>query len=279
VPEVVLKGLRPRDYEHPYDRRALAALEANSTLSTVVSKLTQYGIERTLRLQYAASNIRASGGRFAEACEALGQACRILDITHSPELYVDWEREFAHVVTVGSDHPLIVLTSPLLDALTYDELLFVLGHELGHFRSRHVVYSQIAMVLPVLGDVLKTATLGIGGLLSGGLQLSVNNWLRMSDFTADRAGMLACQDLDAACRALIKLGGAVEAGHDVFDVADFRAQAKEFAGYDFDALDKLARVVSAMRSEQPWTVMRASELINWIEGGKYDSLLKSLAVS
>jgi Zn-dependent protease with chaperone function len=162
--------------------------------------------------------------------------------------------------------------------LTYDELLFVLGHELGHFRSRHVVYSQIAMVLPVLGDVLKTATLGIGGLLSGGLQLSVNNWLRMSDFTADRAGMLACQDLDAACRALIKLGGAVEAGHADFDVADFRAQAKDFAGYDFDALDKLARVVSAMRTEQPWTVMRASELINWIEGGKYDSLLKSLAV-
>ena len=279
MPEVVLKGLRPKDYEHPYDRRALAALEANNTLSTVVSKLTQYGIERTLRLQYAASNIRASGGRFAEACAALGQACKTLDITHVPELYVDWEREISTVVTVGSDHPLIVLTSPLLDALAYDELLFVLGHELGHFRSRHVVYSQIAMVLPVLGDVLKTATLGIGGLLSGGLQLSVNNWLRMSDFTADRAGMLACQDLDAACRALIKLGGAVEAGHDDFDVADFRAQAKEFAGYDFDALDKLARVVSAMRSEQPWTVMRASELINWIEGGKYDSLLKSLAVS
>jgi hypothetical protein len=179
------------------------------------------------------------------------------------------------VVTVGTERPLTVLSSLLLDSLSADELLFVFGHELGHLRSRHIVYSQLATVLPVVGEVLKTATLGIGGLLSSGLQLSVSNWLRMSDFSADRAGLLACQDLRVALRVLMKLGGAVQVAHPDLDDEDFRLQAWGFGGYDFDAVDKLTRVVSATRAERPWTVMRASELIGWVESGKYDSLLRS----
>ena len=272
---VVLKGLRPRDYEHPFDRRALAALESNATLSAVVAKLNQYGIERTLWLNYAASNVRATGGRYLDAVATLAEAARRLDAVKPPDLYVDWDRLHATVVTVGTERPLTVLSSLLLDSLSGDELLFVFGHELGHLRSRHIVYSQLATVLPVVGDVLKTATLGIGGLLSSGLQLSVSNWLRMSDFSADRAGLLACQDLEVALRVLLKLGGAVQVAHPDLDVEDFRVQARSFGGYDFDAVDKLTRVVSATRAERPWTVMRASELIEWVESGKYDSLLTS----
>ncbi len=272
-----LRGLRSRDYEHPYDRRALSALESNAALSMAVSKLNQYGIERILRMQYAGSNIRLTGKAWAAACEAAAEVCRVLDIPSVPDLYVDWEVDTSSIVTVGAERPLVIMSSVLLDGLEFDELLFVLGHELGHVRSRHVVYSQIASVLPVLGDILKTATFGLGGLLSGGLQLSLNNWLRMSDFSADRAGMLACQDIDAACRGLIKLGGAVETPHRDYDIAGFCAQAREFGGYDFDAIDKLARVVSALRSEQPWTVMRASELIKWVDSGSCDTTVRRLA--
>lgn len=274
---LALKGLRSRDYEHPYDRRALAALESNAALSMAVSKLNQYGIERLLRMQYAGSNVRATRKGFEQICDAAAEVCRVLDAPGVPDVYVDWEIELSSILTVGADRPLVIMSSVLLDGLEYDEMLFVLGHELGHVRSRHVVYSQIATVLPVLGDILKTATFGIGGLLSGGLQLSLNNWLRMSDFSADRAGLLACQDIDAACRALIKLGGAVETPHRSFDIEGFRAQAREFGGYDFDAIDKLARVVSALRSEQPWTVMRASELIKWFDSGAYETAMHRLA--
>lgn len=271
-----LRGLRSRDYEHPYDRRALAALESNAALSMAVSKLNQYGIERILRMQYAGSNLRATTKGWAMVCDAAAEVCRVLDIPTVPEVYIDWEIELTSILTVGAERPLVIVSSVLLDGLEFDEMLFVLGHELGHVRSRHVVYSQIATVLPVIGDILKSATLGIGGLLSGGLQLSLNNWLRMSDFSADRAGILACQDIDAASRALIKLGGAVEAGHKDFDIEGFLSQAREFGGYDFDAIDKLARVVSALRSEQPWTVMRASELVKWVDSGSYESTLRRL---
>lgn len=271
-----LRGLMPRDYEHPYDRRALAALESNTTLGMALGKLNQYGIDRVLRVQFAGSNVRATRRSFGEACDALAEVAAVLDCARPPELYVDWDKKVrAH--TICTDRPLIVVTSQLLQTMTYDELLFVLGHEVGHIKSRQIVYGQLALVLPVLGDILRTATLGIGGLVSGGLQLSLTNWQRMSDFSADRAGLLACNSIEAAARALIKLGGAPRELSHAIDVAGFLGQARDFAGYDFETLDKLARIVSALQGNQPWTVMRASEMLKWHDSGATEALVERLS--
>jgi hypothetical protein len=267
-----LRGLSSRDYEHPYDRRALTALESNSALGAALGKLNQYGIDRVLRVQYAGSNVRATRRSFGEACDALAEACAVLDISRPPELYVEWD-EHPWAQSVCTDRPLIVMSSRLLEMMGREELLFAIGHELGHVKSRHIAYGQMALALPVLGDLLKSATLGIGGLLSGGLQLSLNNWVRMSDFSADRAGLLACHDAAAACRALIKLGGLPRGLERAVDVEGFMAQAREFGGYDFETLDKLARIVSAFRARQQWTVMRASEMLRWYDTGAYTALV------
>ena len=58
-----------------------------------------------------------------------------------------------------------------------------------------MLYHQMP-VLPFL-EILGAATLGVGKLFSAGLQRRFP-WVRMSEFTADRAGLLACQDPRAA---------------------------------------------------------------------------------
>jgi Zn-dependent protease with chaperone function len=276
MPRTAIAGLKSREYEHPFDRRALAALESNSALGLAFSKLNQYGVERIVRLQYAGSNLRVTKKNFTAAHDALAETCRLLDVAKPPELYVEWE-EKPRAITVGDQRPMVVVSSGLLRTLSYDELLFAVGHEIGHLKSRHSLYNQMALLMPALGEVVKTATLGLGGLLSGGMQLSLANWQRMADFSSDRAGLLACQDLDAALGALVKLSAPPEPCADCLDLEGLVAQAREFSGYDFETLDKLVKVVSAVWQDQPWTVMRAAELIKWLDSGAYEALLRRTA--
>jgi Zn-dependent protease with chaperone function len=121
-----------------------------------------------------------------------------------------------------------VLNAGLIDSMTPEELRFVVGHELGHIKSGHVLYYQIAMLLPVLAEVVGAATFGVGSLLSFPLEVALVRWQRMSELTADRAGLLACQDVDAATTALIKLAGLPLKFFDKVNTEDFLAQAREF---------------------------------------------------
>jgi Zn-dependent protease with chaperone function len=153
-------------------------------------------------------------------------------------------------------------------------LLYIIGHELGHIKSQHVLYHQMADALPVLSSMLSSVTLGLGGALSIGLELALLNWYRKSEFTADRAGLLACQNIDAATTVLMKLAGSPVKYYGSLNPEEFKKQAKEFEGFDENSLDKVAKVVSVMFADHPWTIMRAQELYKWIDSGAYDALLR-----
>ena len=50
-------------------------------------------------------------------------------------------------------------------------------------------------------------------------------------------------------------------------------QARAFEAMDKEALNWIARRLSAMGTTHPWTVLRARELLAWIDDGSYDKLL------
>jgi hypothetical protein len=95
----------------------------------------------------------------------------------------------------------------------------------------------------------------------------------MCELTADRAGLLACQDVNAATTAMIKLAGLPLRFFDKVNTEDFLAQAREFQSFDSDKLDWVAKILSGMGQSHPWTVMRASELLRWIDSTSYEKLL------
>lgn len=266
-----LTGLRPQAYEHPSDSRTLNALEQTKGLDTLVRKCNEYGLERLLRVQLMGSYLRASEDSFPELFGMVSDGCQILDVPKRPALYI--QPGDLNAFTAGVDNPIIVLNSGLVDALTPDELFFVIAHELGHIKSGHVLYYQIAMVLPVIADVIGTATMGLGGLLSLPLEVALVRWQRMSELTADRAGLLACQDINAALGALIKLAGLPSKLFAQVNTEDFIAQAREFESFDNDKLDWIAKFLSGMGQSHPWTVMRAHEFLKWTDSGEYDRIL------
>lgn len=269
----VLTGLYSKRYEHHFDKKALEALEDTPGLEIAVRKFNQYGIERYLKIQYTGSNIKVTKNNFPQLFNILLTACKILDIKKIPDLYIDLG--FINAWTVGVEKPVIVITSGCVGLLSYEELLFVIGHELGHIKSQHVLYHQMAVIISDLGTVIGQATLGIGGLISKGLEFALLNWARKSEFTADRAGLLACQNINSAITAMMKIAGVPPRYYKLIKPEDFLDQASEFEDLDFDSLNKIVKSLSVMSKGHPWTVMRAAEMNKWIKKGEYDRILNN----
>jgi Zn-dependent protease with chaperone function len=266
-----LHGLRPQSYEHPSDAKTLDILQGTAGLETVIRKCNEFGLDRLLRIQLMGSYLRASQDCFPHLYRAVQEGCEILDVPKRPTVYI--QPGGLNAFTAGVEQPILVFTAGLIDSMTEEELRFVVGHELGHIKSGHVLYYQIAMLLPVLAEVVGAATFGIGSLLSFPLEVALVRWQRMSELTADRAGLLACQDVNAATTAMIKLAGLPLKFFDKVNTEDFLAQAREFEAFDSDKLDWVAKILSGMGQSHPWTVMRASELLRWVDSTSYEKLL------
>ncbi len=267
-----LTGLRPQAYEHPSDRKTLEALEKTGGLDKVVRKCNEYGLERLLRVQLMGSYLRAGEDSFPDLFLRVQEACETLDIPLRPALYL--QPGNLNAFTAGVEKPIVVLNSGLIDALSSEELLFVIAHEVGHIKSGHVLYYQIAMLLPIIAEAIGAATLGVGALLSLPLEIALLRWQRMSELTADRAGLLACQDVNVAISAMVKLAGLPSKFFASINTEDFIAQAREFESYDSDKLDWIAKFLSGVGQTHPWTVMRAHELLRWVDAGDYDRILR-----
>lgn len=270
----VLTGLSSDVYEHPFDRTALASLEKMPGVSLLLRKINEYGIDRLLRLQCLGSEIRVTPRNFPKLNQSFVETCQILDVAVLPELYLFRGTGYIQSYTVGVEKPLVSINLEGMEWLSPEELLYLLGHEVAHIKSGHLIYHQMAIVMPTLKNVISTTTLGLGGLAASGVELAFWNWLMMATFTADRAGLLACQDANVAITTLMKLAGLPSQYITPVTIEDFLTQAREFASNSFDNLDKFTKMLSFTESKKSWAVMRASELLKWIDSGKYGDLIQ-----
>ena len=265
-------GLQPAEYEHPFDRKALNALEEIPALPSITKKLVELSYEKIFRIQFSGSNLCVTRENMPNVHELLLEACAILDIRKIPDLFVRWDYS-VNAFTTGVEDPFIVLNSGCIDLLSDDELLFILGHELGHIKSGHVLYRTMAEFLPAIVDQLGQMTLGIAGIAGTGMQLALMNWYRMSEFTADRAGLLTCQSSDVCINSMLKLAGLPQK----YDQSDFNQsflkQARDFEDLDYSTINKTVKLFSTLTTSHPWTVLRASQFLVWINSGEYEALL------
>lgn len=265
--------LNPREYEHPFDRKALNTLEGTPGVEKLTKYYTKHLIERVCRVTYTGSYLKITETNFPDIHHLLEESCANLHLKDIPGLYLKWDYS-VNGGTIGYENPIIVLNSGAIDLLSTEELLYVIGHETGHIKSGHMLYHQMAELFPILGGILGAATFGIGGVVSAGLEAALLQWVRMSELTADRAGFLACQDNEAVISALMKMSGVSQKHFSKIITDEFIKQSKEFKGFDYDSLDKVAKAATIMWQNHPWTVMRASEILKWMDSGNYQELIE-----
>jgi hypothetical protein len=65
-------GLDAKDFQHPWDATATAALKSIPGLNLVIAKIMEYGLERVFYLHNTASNVRVTARQFSRLHRALG---------------------------------------------------------------------------------------------------------------------------------------------------------------------------------------------------------------
>jgi Zn-dependent protease with chaperone function len=264
---VRLPGISSRAYEHPADRSALVAMRKLTGFDVLLRRLAGLFNDRSLRLLFLASAVRASTDQFPDLHALLLDGAAILDLPVVPELYITQDPQ-PNAMTLGSDKPFIVITTGLVDLLDPEEARFVIGHELGHVLSGHAVYRTMLFHLTRLAARLAWFAVGYIGLrvIIAGLE----EWYRKSELSCDRAGVLAGQDPAAARRALMKIAGGSRLSELSADA--FLQQAHEYDAVP-DVREGLLKLLQMQGTTHPFAVVRFAELDRWMSEGDYETIL------
>jgi len=264
---VRLTGISSRAYEHPADRSALVALRKLSGFDVLLSKLFGLINERALRLTYLAGAVKVSERQFPNIYALVRDGSYILDLPDVPECYI-LQTPIVNAMAIGRDRPFLVITTGLVNLHDEEELRFVVGHELGHILSGHAVYRTMLLILISLAARVAWMPIGFIGLRA--IIWGLEEWFRKSELSCDRAGLLACQDVDAARRSLMKLAGGAHLSE--LNPDAFREQAHEYDAVP-DLRDSILKVLQLQGTTHPHAVVRFAELDHWATNGDYDRIL------
>lgn len=97
---------------------------------------------------------------------------------------------------------MILISRQAVAQLSEEELLFILGHELGHCQYGHIICHT---VLGLINDMNKASEI-LGPLITDSIEVQLVQWFHCSEFTADRAGLICCQSLQTAREIFNRLG-------------------------------------------------------------------------
>src|SRR5205823_12277223 len=76
-------------------------------------------------------------------------------------------------------------------------------------------------------------------------------------------------------RTMMKLAGLPKRYFKSINSADFIDQAKKFEAMDTNELNAVIKFLSTMDRTYPWTVMRAKQVLQWIDSGSYEQVLRA----
>lgn len=265
----ILRGLVHDVYEHPFDKQALSVLEGTPGLGAVGKFVTKHTVERIYTIQYTGSYLKVTKDNYPKVYELFDYATQILDLETKPDLYVQWGYDI-NAFTIGSENPIIVINSGLMDLCSEEEILFILGHECGHIKSNHMLYHMMAQIINWIIDAIPG-----GSFVATPLKYALLYWDRMSEFTADRAGLLCCQKPSAVIRSFIKMAGLPKSEYNNLNVTSFLEQAEHFKNLDYENMNKVVKFISIAQSTHPWTVMRASQIVEWLNAGEAQKIVNT----
>ncbi len=263
-------SLDPRVWQHPADRGALAALQRAKGIDDIVQRVIGLTQERSLRLIHLASSVRVGERQFPRVHEAMREASAVFGVD-APEVFVS-QSPFWNAAAIGADKPFVVMQSSFLSQIDDDELLAVMGHELGHILCGHVLYKTLLWLL--LSFSFNLIRIPGANLILGPVLLALREWDRKSELSADRAGLLATQDEEPNHRLLMKLAGGSDLGQ--MNVNEFFLQAAEYEE-DENGINHVHKLLNMMWNTHPFAVVRLKELKTWVDDGSYEAVLSGAA--
>lgn len=271
---MTLTGIHPDAYTTKQDKAALDGLKRVPLLPQVLRKFHDLGLDRWYYCRNMAMSVRCGPGQMPSLYKIFREACRTLDVPE-PELYVS-NHPFTNAFAGGVERPYITVRSSVLDLLSDEELLHLFGHELAHIKSGHMLYTMVGMLLlPLLRAVGRRLPI-VGDVAAISLLLAFYDWMRLSEVSCDRAGLLVSQNFDASMMANLRLTAGLSRFSDEVSLDAFRRQARTYQ--DAPGMENIGKVIlfftESWRFTHPMPVHRAQMLEKWYESGEYERILR-----
>ena len=154
--------------------------------------------------------------------------------------------------TFGITEPkALVIYTPMVQVMSPGELSFVIGHEMGHVALGHTWLNTILGGMAGIPAPFGAAVL---------LYASFRWWNRMCEYSADRAGLLACGDLNLAVSALVKLVAPNVRSQQEFDRALAMIDAQD---------DNVSNVLAEAFQSHPMLIRRINKLREYVHTEEY----------
>lgn len=158
--------------------------------------------------------------------------------------------------TFGMDSPkAIVLHSALFQLMDQEELQFIIGHELGHVDLGHTWLNTLIGGMAGIPSPFGAAAV---------LELAFRSWNRACEYSADRAGVLACSNPNKAITALVKL----EAGNDARTQAGILRAIQRIESQDDDLVNNLSELLAT----HPMIINRIEQIRQYAASENYHHL-------
>ncbi len=262
----ILTDIAPRSWEHPADRAALAALRKIPVFDDVLRKLFGFFGEKPIRLAFLANSVRVSDRQFPRVKRLYEDVLQTLDAPDDYPLFVS-QTPIVNAGAYGMDEPFIILNSGTVKLLDDEQLSYVMGHEVGHIMSDHVLYRTMTQIL------IQLAGMGfpIVGLAARAVLVALLEWSRKSELSSDRAGLLSVQNPQGVMNTMLKMAGGGD--DEEMNLDEFIIQAEEYRESG-DLADQVFKVLNLMGQSHPFYVLRVAEIRSWIEAGEYDRIIR-----
>jgi Zn-dependent protease with chaperone function len=259
-------GISSRAWEHPADTAALRTLRRVPGFDLALRKMFGLFSERALRMITLGSAVEVGADQFAHINSIYEDVLQTLDAPERYQLFIS-QNPIVNAGAVGMDHPFIVLNSGTVSLMDDIQLRSVLGHELGHILSDHVLYKTMLRLLLRAG--IYAFSLPLTGFALLAVLSALMEWDRKSELSADRAGLLVVQDPDVSRSALLRMAGG---GAEGASVAAFQEQARRY-DETTHPLDSVVKTMALLGRRHPFPVQRIRELDAWIDAGEYQQII------
>lgn len=162
-----------------------------------------------------------------------------------PEIYITNNPQYnAH--TIGFyKYGFIVINSSMAKEFKPGELLFVIGHEMGHMKKYHTTW--LNLLYPVKAEGAKFIFTPI-------MQIIFNVWSVKAEYTADQAGLIACKDINSAVITLLKLAGGLDVEKEVDIVKIINKEVEQ---------DEIVSSMIEYLGTHPFIENRVKQVINY----------------
>lgn len=270
---ITFPELSHQEFQHSLDREATGLLKGIDKFRSVISTLNSY-VEHSQHYYHSSSCVRVGENQYPSLYKAYLRSAKALDVRKIPELYIETTSEI-NAYASGVERYSITLNSALLDILTERETLAIIGHELGHVKCDHMFYNTFTYFIRYFGgSVTGMIPPPFNSAVDLSVQYALLEWSRRAEFSADRAALLATQDVGAVTEALSKIAGYSKTLSDPISVEAIRQQADTFEEYvDDNWMAKFIKVQSMLRQTHPYTVLRVKEIQAWSESDHYQQIL------